>query len=279
MKSIFQFTHTTTNAIAHIIVDGTKFALVNAHGLPLTSEITSSDFSPMLVVTAKKLGYKMTGIQQFEIIFEQVAEETANQVNALVDAVAVTMSEIAQVIETQAIEIQDLQEDESRYSDEIASLRGMLTASFKSLETMQANIKALTLKLDSCMDKLMEASGEVLIAECFQTTEESENEGKASMIESAYHKAQILGLNAEITAKDRLVLTYGKTEYTIIAQDACTDLFTLCQSYDREGRKARGKSYGEYVNDFNGLLDFLDTIEDDMIKFDDECEEWEENQG
>lgn len=285
MKSIFQFTHTTTLATAHIIVDGTKFSLVNAQGLPLsTSQITTSDFSPMLVVTAKSLGYKMTGIQHFEIIFEQVAQDTADQIHVLVDAVAQTVDAVAQVIETSAIAIQEMQDDECTCVDQVKSLRGMINSSFAMVNQLQKSLNALSYDLESCMDKLMDASGEVQVAELFETTEQEETRIKEDQIAEAHKKASALGLSSEIKdetfmmpysrdrkpgIKDRLLISYGKTEYLIIAGDDGEE-FTLCQWYDRAGGTT-----GEYTTTHTNLMNFLDEIEDDMIAFDDENEEYQ----
>jgi len=286
MKSIFQFTHTSTKAQAHIVSEGCIFSLVDAQGNALSQdEITSSPFTPILVVIAKRLGYKMTGIAQFEIVFEQVAEETTNQVHTLVDAVVETVNQVAQVIETAAIEIQAMQDDDCPCVDQVMSLKNMVKDSFKMVDQLQSSLKFLTHNLDSCMSKLDEAYGEVQVAELFETSEQAEIRIKEETIAEAYQKAQILGLSCEIKddtflmaynrnrapgIKDRLLVTYGKTEYLLIASD--DEDFTLCQWYDR----ASGKS--AYTTTQTNLIDFLDTIHDDMVKFDEDCETWEEAQ-
>lgn len=286
MKSVFQFTHTTTNAQAHIIAEGCIFSLVNAEGLPVAQdEITSSPFTPILVMTAKKLGYKMTGIKQFEIVFEQVAEETTNQVHALVDAVVETVGQVAQVIETAAIEIQNMQDDDCPCVDQVISLKNMVRDSFKMVDQLQASLKFLTHNLDKCMSKLDDAYSEVQVAELFETSEQAETRIKEETIADAYQKAQILGLSCEIKdetfmmpynrdrkpgIKDRLLVTYGKTEYLLIASE--DEDFTLCQWYDRAGGK------NAYTTRQTNLLSFLDTIHEDMVSFDEECACWEEAQ-
>lgn len=287
MKSIFQFTNTTTAQTAHIIEEGCVYSLVNEQGEVVSNdEICCSPMAQILVMTAKKLGYKMTGIKHFDIVFAQITEQAIDQITEAVEAVVSTVVEIANVVSDEAQDIVQAQNDDNLMLDQIQNLKNIVASAEKMISTLESTMKVSLKCIDKVEEALDDTSHEILLASLYETEEERIKNQTESMIEQAYYACLYMCMDAKIEddnwdarrkqpnrTKDRLLLSYGDTEYMLILKDCDSDTVTLYQFYDRKN------GGGEYVTEHTGLMDLISTIEDDMIAFDRECQKWNEQQG
>lgn len=165
-KSIFQFKNITTGEPAHIIVEGTIYSLVNAQGLPVCADETemhSSPFMPIVVQTAKKLGYKLSGIQHMEVVFEVVVRDAVSQIDSVIDAVGEQIEMVADFIESQIDSVIEKQETTGdKHQSEINDMKKIVEKSFKMTYALQTRMEAIIARVEKITDSMYDAELSVM---------------------------------------------------------------------------------------------------------------------
>lgn len=292
MKSIFQFKKaesTEKTIVAHIIVENEIYSLVDTQGNAISEEFASSPFAPLLCKIAKDNGLKMCGIAHMDVDFAPVV----TMIEETVDATITQIGMIADFVSETAQEIVDAQED-SQVRDDAAidGIKANLAEAVAMLDQLSTTLKAQVKKLEQAEDLIVDAEWDVSRAEDFETDEEREARQKRHLLEDAYSAVKLKGLDVEMVSPtwqqmffrrpignqvpDRLLVTYGLTEFVLIVDDVET--FTLCQMYDRLSKQRRGRNWGGDVSTVENIVQWCENrLEDALIEFDQMCVEQDQD--
>ena len=291
MKSIFQFKKaesTEKTIVAHIIVENEIYSLVDTHGNAISEEFASSPFAPLLCKIAKDNGLKMCGIAHMDVDFAPVV----NMIEETVEATITQIGMIADFVSETAQEIVDAQED-SQVRDDAAidGIKANLGEAVALLDQLSSTLKAQVKLVEQAEDLIVDAEWSVSRAEDFETDDEREARQKRHLLEDAYNAVKLKGLDVEMVsptwqmffrrpmgeqAPDRLLVTYGLTEFVLIVDDVET--FTLCQMYDRLSKQRRGRNWGEDVSTVENIVQWCENhIEQALIEFDQMCVEQDQD--
>lgn len=291
MKSIFQFKKaesTEKTIVAHIIVENEIYSLVDVNGAPISEEFASSPFAPLLCKIAKDNGLKMCGIAHMDVDFAPVV----NMIEETVEATITQIGMIADFVSETAQEIVDAQED-SQVRDDAAidGIKANLAEAVAMLDQLSTTLKAQVKLVEQAEEKIVDVEWDVSTAEDWETQEEWESRLTLHLLEDAHTAIQKQGFEVEMKSStwnqpyykredqpvDRLVVTYGKTEFVLIVDDLQN--FTLCQMYDRVRKQRKRMNVGEDIVKLEHLVTWCENeLEQALIEFDTMCEEQEQDQ-